>query len=218
MKKTIIPETIEIQCQDCPTVFRWFPNSTIKPIRCKMCENKRLLSQSTLYTKGRSKPAKLISKTVRTTMSKYGVKKGHKSKAMRLADTWFSKYIRLKYSFESNGELICTCYTCNKPYGILSIQNGHWQRRGFKTTRYNADNARPQCMKCNSFRSGEPEKFELKLIKELGQERVNELKLISQDLGEDNAIFYLEQATVFRLLVKKLIDKIGINPWKKGMK
>lgn len=135
--------------------------------------------------------------------------------AMDRADEWFSRYIRLKYSFESGGELYCTCYTCGNPKPILEAENGHWQRRGYKTARFHANNARPQCHQCNYHYQGKPEIFELNLIRDIGQDKVNELKKLAQQIGEDNEPFYREQASKYRKLFNLLLKEKGVvNPWK----
>jgi hypothetical protein len=147
--------------------------------------------------------------------SKETKRKTGRQRAMNRADEWFSRYIRLKYSFESGGELYCKCYTCNRPKPIFETENGHWQRRGYKTTRFHPNDARPQCNFCNQHRSGEPEKFEINLINEIGIEKVTELKKLSQQLGEDNEPFYREQAAKYRLLFNMLLKERNIkSPWK----
>lgn len=60
----------------------------------------------------------------------------------RSLDTYFSQYIRNKYSV--NG--ICTCYTCGKKLPIKQMQNGHFISRGYLVTRWNENNCRPQCL------------------------------------------------------------------------
>jgi len=138
-----------------------------------------------------------------------------RQKAMDRADEWFSRYIRLKYSFESGGELFCKCYTCGNPKSILESENGHWQRRGYKTVRFHPNNARPQCHQCNYHYQGKPEIFELNLIRDIGQEKVNELKKLAQQIGEDNEQFYREQASKYRKLFNMLLKERQLNnPWK----
>ncbi|GEM_PF-843658 len=141
-------------------------------------------------------------------------KKTPRQKAMEKADMYFSRYIRLKYSFEVNGELYCKCYTCGNIHHIKKIQLGHWQRRGYKTTRFHENNGRPQCVKCNYFHSGVPEKFEINLIKEIGIEEVIKLKELSQKIGHDDLIFYTAQAEIFKHKFNELLKERGlVNPW-----
>ena len=214
-------------CKDCGNSFRYNPgNSSIKPVRCVKCQNildskkrieknNKLLAQSSFVVKNKRSEGRAIKYTA-SKKEAVKPKKTPKDRARSLADMWFSKYIRLNYSFEANGELFCRCYTCGIIKHIKDIENGHWQRRGFLNTRYNTDNCRPQCTKCNCFKSGEPERFEIHLIKEIGQDRVNELKVLSQqNFFDDNYIFFKDQADKFRLLTNELMERIGIKPWVK---
>ncbi len=183
-------------------------NSTIYPKICPSCEriqkNKALLAQSFM---SRQKAPKTGLRCVK--------KKTPRQRAMERADKWFSRYIRLKYSFEQNGELFCRCYTCGRVHGIKEITLGHWQRRGYKTTRFNGNNGRAQCIQCNYYHSGMPEIFEQNLVKEIGQDKVNELKSLAMEDGQDNELFYREQATRYRGLFKQLLEERGIkDPWK----
>lgn len=185
-------------------------DSTKFPDKCPSCErienNKALLRQ---VVQSRSKVAK---KGFKKAVKKRG--KTERQKAMDRADMWFSRYIRLKHSVLISGQIVCTCYTCNTMHTIKDIENGHWQRRGYKITRFDENNARPQCKKCNYFHSGVPEVFEKNLIRDLGSETVNKLKELSQLTGPDSTIFYLEQAEIFRLKFNEIIKERNIkNPW-----
>ena len=222
---TTLPETT---CKDCGNKFRFLQHSTIKPVRCQKCQNIKdmqvkkennikLLSRASFYAKSDT----IKRKTTKDTLKRHKIKINGisvigKRGSQNAADGIFSKYIRLKHSFESSDTRYCVCYTCGTPHKITEIQNGHWQRRGFITTRYNEDNCRPQCVKCNYHRSGEPEKFELHLIHDLGQQRVNELKALSQQLGEDNPQYYAQINATYRSKFNELLKQLGIkNPWKK---
>ena len=200
-------------CPDCGSkIYRKYNSTLWNECKCKsqarskerIEKNNAILAQS---------------QTEKIKGSKNGLKskrgKTERQKAMDRADMWFSRYIRLKYSFEQSGKLFCKCYTCGNPKGIKNIDNGHFQRRGSKTTRFDENNARPQCKQCNYYHSGEFEKFEIKLIKDIGQKNVNELKKLSQSIGEDNEIFYREQANKYRILFNKLLKVKSVkNPWK----
>lgn len=225
----------ESKCMDCGETFRYVQNnSTIKPARCPRCQklkefqtrkdhNQKLLSQASFYKAEKNIHFKMKPTAAKKEKPKNGLKTGFdktrmksKSSAMKYADSMFSRYIRLKHSFEASGETVCRCYTCGAIKSIKNAECGHWQRRGYKTTRFHEDNARPQCTKCNAYLSGEPEKFEINLIKEIGEERVFHLKRLAQEQGEDNAIFYNEMAGLYRYKYQKICKERGIkNPWGK---
>ncbi len=192
-------------CPKCGIImYRRYNSSIYTCPACLIKKNRALFNKS--YMKNDNAPTGLKKTSKR--------KRSEKSRAMRRADKWFSWYIRLKYSFEQGGELFCKCYTCGRIHGIKDIELGHFQRRGYLTTRYDENNGRPQCTYCNRYHSGEPEKFELKLIKDVGQKEVDRLKRTAQEEGEGSLEFFREQSDKFRKLFNKLLkEKCIKNPW-----
>jgi len=145
------------------------------------------------------------------------LKKGKtpRQNAMDTADKWFSRYIRLKFSFEMNGERFCKCYTCGAIHHIKNIDNGHYCGRENKLTRFDENNARPQDTYCNRYRSGKHAQFGLNLAAEIGVEAVDNLRQLSLFTGEDTELFYREQATKYRLKFNALLKEMKVsNPWK----
>lgn len=88
-------------------------------------------------------------------------------------DKVFSLYIRLRDADE-NG--FCTCYTCKKVAHYKEMQNGHFWSRTHLSTRYNEDNCKVQCVGCNIFKKGNYIVYTKKLLKELGEEKFDELE------------------------------------------
>jgi len=88
-------------------------------------------------------------------------------------DKVFSLYIRLRDSDE-NG--FCTCYTCGKVAHYKEMQNGHFWSRTHLSTRFNEDNCKIQCVGCNIFKKGNYIEYTKRLLKELGEEKFNELE------------------------------------------
>lgn len=84
-------------------------------------------------------------------------------------DKWFSQYIRLKYADE-NG--IVRCYTCDTPHHWKELDCGHYVKRQHQETRFNENNCRPQCRKCNWFMQGNDVEFRKRLIEEIGEQKV----------------------------------------------
>lgn len=93
------------------------------------------------------------------------IKKKTTSKLKQEADRLFSTYIRLKYSENGN----CKCYTCGSVYPWKEIQCGHFVSRTHLSTRWDPENARPQCFPCNVWRRGNYDLFALRLTQEKGQ-------------------------------------------------
>ena len=96
----------------------------------------------------------------------------NKNAAMAKADKYFSLYIRL---YNAVNEM-CQCVTCGTWKHYKEMQLGHWRRRGLQPTRYDERNCAPQCVRCNKWRSGEPERFEDHLLQKYGKETVEEIR------------------------------------------
>lgn len=130
------------------------------------------------------------------------------SNAMRLADDYFSQYIRLKHSFELDGKICCRCITSNEIKYIKDIDNGHYISRTHKSTRYDEDNCRPQRKHDNQYRSGMHKEFEEALINEIGQSRVNRLKEKSKEIINADLQFYLGKAKEYRMKRNEILEKM----------
>lgn len=135
--------------------------------------------------------------------------------AMRTADRWFSRYIRLLHSFpDSSGkELLCKCYTCGRIKPMLHIDNGHYHSRSIKATRYHINNGRPQCKRCNRYLQGAHTAFERHLIEEVGLDAVEELKSLTNAYFKADRAFFVAALETYRDLFKELTKTKG-NPWK----
>jgi len=205
----------KLKCQDCGREFRWIPNSTIKPKRCRMCENRRLLERSSFARKNKrgDKTSKYTSSGNKP--AKHG--KTSKQKARDRADEWFSRFIRIKYAFKiQNGDVFCKCFIDSnvKPKHAKHFDNGHCFSRSFLLTRYEEDNCRPQNRSSNRF-SGEADhyKFKDKLKAEIGEERFDRLEKLRKQEGQDTEEFYREQADKYRILTNELIKQHSIKKW-----
>ena len=71
-------------------------------------------------------------------------------------DKEFSRYVRM-WATDENGYVDCA--TCSKTYHWTKIQNGHFQSRRFKSTRWDEMNCAPQCPRCNNWGAGEQYKM-----------------------------------------------------------
>lgn len=84
-------------------------------------------------------------------------------------DEIFSIYTRLRFA-DYRGDV--HCYTCPALMPWKQMDCGHWKRRGYEATRWDKDNARPQCPICNRDANGKPDVFELELRQEIGDAAV----------------------------------------------
>jgi hypothetical protein len=141
--------------------------------------------------------------------------KSEKSKAMDLADSWFSRYIRIKYHYKIIGdEVYCRCIVSGTSENAKNMDNGHCFSREFKPTRFEEDNCRPQNRSSNRYR-GEADhyKFIENLTKEIGDERFERINALRKETGEDNEAFYKEMACKYRKEVNRLLKELEIKKW-----
>lgn len=203
------PKLCQWEEEPCSEERTFYPGKSIRAPYCKYH-----LAISHIY----KKRAEVSKDKEELEKARENAKKGNatsKRLALSAADKWFSHYIRFKYAFERNGEWWCECYTCRSHFKMKECDNGHWQKREHKATRFHEDNARPQCTECNQHHKGEFAKFEERLIEDIGLEKVNELKHLAKSIGEDSEIFYREQSDKYRELLNEELKHRGVkNPWK----
>ena len=207
-KKSIIPKTITIKCACGRKIPQRF-NSTIQNKQCPKCTLLNL-------TSGDDKAVKKGLYDKKTTKSTGGRKKSSKSLAMDNADLWFSRYIRIKYSFQiQDGDVFCRCIV--NPSIIKHakhLDNGHYFSRGFQATRYSENNCRPQNRSSNRF-SGEMDhpKFGDNLSEQIGKEAFDELNLMYRQLTMVSEEYFKEVANKYRNLVNELVKEHSIKKW-----
>lgn len=130
---------------------------------------------------------------------------------MSLADTYFSRFIRLKHSL--NGQ--CTCYTCGTIKPIKECDNGHYMKREHKATRYHENNCRPQCKTCNgdTKHNGKQIDFRENLCNELGEEKVIKIEKLSKTLIQANHTFYKNTSDYYREKVNEMQKELKVKYW-----
>jgi hypothetical protein len=173
-RKSIIPESIEIECQDCGKPFRWFPSSTIKPVRCKICENKKLLARSTLYDKKpkeRHKPIVITTKKAEGIKSpKIVVKKKKEINLDKHLDSAWSLLVKLKAGMQ--------CEYCKTR---LNLNSHHIYSRANKAGKWFVPNGICLCVGHhigNTFSAHKTSvDFTMWLIQYKGQKFMDDLKL-----------------------------------------
>ena len=95
-----------------------------------------------------------------------------RSKLIKSLDKEFSRYIRKVHSKRGLSE----CFTCLWIDDWDKMDCGHYMSRKHMLTRWDPDNARPQCVRCNRFHHGQPESFKLRLGEELSTKLEQEAK------------------------------------------
>ena len=91
-----------------------------------------------------------------------------KAKAWKL----FSEYVRRSASDEG-GTL--RCYTCGKLLYWKEAHAGHFVGGRKNAVLFNEEVVRPQCVGCNIFLGGNYQQYTLRMIREVGEEKVEQL-------------------------------------------
>lgn len=131
--------------------------------------------------------------------------------AMKLADTYFSRYIRLSHS--SDGQ--CTCYTCGSIIDIKEVDNGHYMKREHKSTRYHENNCRPQCKTCNgdTKHNGKQAEFRVNLSYEIGEDDVVKIEALARNPIDANTNFFKNISDTYREKVNELQKELKVKFW-----
>jgi hypothetical protein len=123
------------------------------------------------------------------------------SKLKKELDTWFSLYIRLKYSNEYG---MVQCYTSGRVYHYKQIHAGHFMSRRHLSTRWCEQNVKPQSAADNLFGQGEQFKFGMLLDSEYGEGTAVELQIKARQSFKMSRVDYEEKISYYKKLVKNL--------------
>jgi len=190
-----IQEGIKIACLDCGNEFRWIPNSTIKPVRCKCCQNladykkskanieknKKILSQATGYGKNKESKSKAYKNTRSDRVRQNEPKNEPKQKRTHWSEKplpQLLKYVQGQlcnpYIRKRDRTLFGKCISCNSS----GNQAGHRYCIGdFPGMRFMINNEHLQCVSCNHFKSGNIDAYDRGLAARHGDEFLYALKL-----------------------------------------
>lgn len=200
----------ELKCS-CGRTIPQRRNSTIQNKKCPKCtllgsQAKKTYNRTTIYGKT----------TKYTTEIKTRLKTSKKgSNYLELADTWFSRYIRVKYSILVDGEFYCKDIITGKYYRANNIDNGHFYSRYHMATRYEESNCRPQNRSSNRFRGeADKKKFQDTLIKVIGQDEFDRItKLAHSSEIKYGEIELKEIANKYRKLTNEIVKRFGGKKW-----
>jgi hypothetical protein len=188
-------------------------NSTIQNKLCPKCTLLELHSKPPMSTETGVESKNRGKANIYSSGKKNAVK-SRKTKALDLADLWFSRYIRVKHGIVVDGEIYSKDIITGKLYRANSIDTGHYHSRYFNSTRFNPDNARPQNRSSNRFRGeADKPKFEQNLIREIGEERFQQLRDKSKNNGKYGEIELQEIAKKYRMLTKSLLKEKEAKGW-----
>lgn len=134
-----------------------------------------------------------------------------------MAWRYFSRTILLYYADEF---FSVKCCTCGKP-GRISDKNihlGHY-KKVFDTnntsfaTAFNECNVGPQCYQCNRLASGRPDEMRKWLVRQVGEDLVNQVEIKSRNFCKLDKFQLDIYAKTYKERFKALVKKKG-NPWK----
>ena len=130
---------------------------------------------------------------------------------MSNADTYFSRYMRLKHSKDGK----CTCYTCGVLKPIKEAQNGHYQKREHQATRFDENNTRPQCSTCNgnTKHNGKQDVFRVNLVNEIGEEKVIDIEQRARSIFKTNHTYFKQISDYYREKVNELQKEMKVKYW-----
>lgn len=93
------------------------------------------------------------------------------------ADSWFSKFIRLRDADEDG---VIRCISCGKPVHWKQADAGHFIKRQHKATRFNEKNVNAQCKECNWLKQGNDLHYAKGLEEKYGEGIVEELEILGK--------------------------------------
>ena len=129
----------------------------------------------------------------------------------KMADQYFSRYIRLKYYDKKNKAV--KCVTCGKWFHLNEVQAGHFVKRSAISTRFDEENVYPQCQGCNIFQKGNYPAYSKFLIKNFGSERIINLLERGDTLAHATARDYADTAMYYWQETNKLLLKNKLTQW-----
>jgi len=152
----------------------------IKPKNCKVCKEQFTPKRATTEIvcsfscslewakiqkeKKQADKLKQVRKEVKELKEKLKTKKDYEKELQ----TVVNKFIRLRDKDKP-------CISCDKPL-LNKFDAGHFYPAGsYKNLRFNEDNIHGQCVACNQHRHGNLLEYRPRLIKRIGQERLDEL-------------------------------------------
>ena len=102
--------------------------------------------------------------------------KTERTKLIQKVDATFSEFVRRKHADEQGR---VACFTCGAVKHWKEMHAGHFQTRAKYATRWHDRNVRPQCPRCNIFKSGEQYAFAKALDAEHGEGTADEVVQLS---------------------------------------
>jgi hypothetical protein len=113
----------------------------------------------------------------------------------------FSEYIRRKDADEGG---TVHCYTCRKPVYWKEAHAGHFVPGRKNAVLFNPEVVRPQCVGCNIFLGGAYHAYTLRMVDELGREKVDELLALKHQVKKFTRMDLEEMIQAYRQKLEAL--------------
>ena len=131
-----------------------------------------------------------------------------RKKIIKKLDREFSRYIRVVHSKKG----IAHCITCQWADYWENMDCGHYMSRRHMFTRWDPDNARPQCRKCNSFKGGRQEEFRFFLGEEIADKMEADARKVCKWTNEELVQMLDLYRNLNRALKNDRTTRQGENP------
>jgi len=123
---------------------------------------------------------------------------------LKILDTWFSKFIRLRDS-DDNGYLCCI--SCQKVVHWKKADAGHFVNRKHYALRYNEKNVNGQCRACNRFDEGAGPGYSIGIRKKYGTQIIEILLAMKNSSTKWTQFEINELVKYYKKEVKKLLNE-----------
>lgn len=127
------------------------------------------------------------------------------------ADTWFSRWIRLRDAWESNGVLVNKCFTCGRMGEAKRMDNSHYMPRIHNPTRWDEVNCEPACTHCNWTLEGNKDEFSKRIDIKHGAGTADGLRTKARGVSKVNKDAI---AICYKAKVEALLNERGWQKYK----
>lgn len=131
-------------------------------------------------------------------------KKPSRSKLVHKLDSIFSQYIRI---YNSDLKWMVQCYTCGDVKHYKEMQNWHFVSRGHYKYRWDENNCKPQCYKCNCILWWNYKTYTSRMIDEQWKGRID-MMIKDQQIVKISTPRIVEQIDFYTEIVEKLLWNI----------
>ena len=134
--------------------------------------------------------------------------KSRETNLVKKLDTVFSAYIRLR-DVMPNG--CFQCISCGHIFKFEDGDCGHFHSRVHMATRWEPDNCHFECKGCNRFSADHIIKYQVRLIRKIGQERFDRLTLLADSQKHWMQFELKDMIDKYTAEVKRLSAEKGIK-------